>query len=342
MRPSTRSAILCAAVVALNACGGTSAGTSVPALSSGTGAQTVSRSNESRTSGVIYVEFGDRIDVYPKTAQGTPAPVRSITGLPAFGPLALDRFGNLYVGDTVSWTVREYRTSATGTVQLLRTFSAPDRQHPTDQHFTLGLAVRYDGGIAMLGGRSPRTASPAVSVLGVFSARDGGFDILQERPESVGGLTVDGVGNVLFAYVTPAHIDFPAPANIVRFSPHPYGFHDDGVIGIVDGNYQRFAFAMAASPSDALQFNDLRCNASDERTVTCNEQTSVQPHFQALKFDAEQNLYSLSVAPNLAQAIVEVFRAAPNERQAPIHSFTPHRTGSAQDFYGPTDLAVSD
>ena len=169
--------------------------------SSGTGTQTALRSDESRTSGVIYVEFGDRIDVYPKTAQGTrprsfdhrPSGVRPARTRPVRQSL---RGGHLLLdGSRVSHERSRNHTNCCAR------FSAPDPQHPTDQHVTLGLSVRYDGGIAMIGQRSSRTTSDSTtSVIGVFSAHDGGFDILQERPESVGGLTVDGVGNILFAY----------------------------------------------------------------------------------------------------------------------------------------------
>ncbi|MEA2664203.1 MAG: hypothetical protein QOI11_1147 [Candidatus Eremiobacteraeota bacterium] len=338
----TRSAWLCA-LIASSACAGAGGIAALPPpAAAGDESQATARTDESLAAGVIYVAFPDRIDVYPKTATGSPLPVRSLTGLPSFGPLALDRFQNLYIGDGTSWTVREYGPDASGRARPIRVFTAPDRAHPSQSHRIAGIALRYDGGVAVLAERGD--SPPLATAIGVFSARDGGFDIAQERPGPIPGatLTVDGAGNVLFAYKTgPDRID-PAPMNIERFSPHPRGFNDDGVVATIPGYYAYRQNAMAASAHDALQFNQLRCNGSDGRTVTCAEDIGVAPYAQALKFDAEERLYSVSVGPHPStQSIVEVYPAAPHEAQGRLRFFYPHRTMSAGDFSGPFDLAVS-
>lgn len=332
-----RSFCLCAAL-ALSACGG--GGGSVPAVPGSPNVlpQSASRATESVSAGSIYVAFAHRVDVYPKEASGHPSPNRSITGLPTIGAIAVDRFGYLYVAEANAWTVREFASTAHGNAQPVRTFVAKDPAPggSSAQHATYAIQVRYDGGVALLGQRFPHPAQPDTLTIGVFDARYGGFDVVQNRAGFGESLGVDGSGNVLFTYR-------PSKGSsqffVERFSPHPYGFNDDGPIGAFDSAGGVQGAQLAAAPNDTLELDILRCSENEGPALVCGLGPGVSEPILNMAFDAYLRLYVLSTGSNPStQSKVETFPAAFQPGQGPTRSFNP---ALAAGDSRPSQLAVT-
>ncbi len=279
----------------------------------------------------MYIGFTQRVDVYRKDATGPAVPVRTITGLPVIASIALDRFGNLYVAEAGSWTVREFAPNASGNARPTHVFTAipPFQPLPSELRFTYDIAVRYDGGIALLGARAGLTYEALVG--GVINPHDDGYDILFERPgpNFAHGMALDGAGELIFGLADSSG-GYPntKPMIFTRYSPHPTGFRADGQIGsIADiGN----EFAIAASNGDALQMNAYRCNGSDAPTVTCSTRTSLVPFLEHVAFDAEGRLFGVSRFGSRPGYAVAVLPAAVHDGQLPLRTFYP--TYRAEDF----------
>ncbi len=324
------------ALFALSACAGGNGPATVTPRTAGDAQPAAARAVENQSApGFIYLAFKNRVDVYAKSATGTPAPVRSITGLPNVSAISLDRSGNLYVAASSSWTVREFGPSAGGNASPLRVFSAPDPQSHSsaDSHSIVAIGLRYDFGIAALAAQKLASSSYPSLRIGVFHPSDGEFDVAQVRPSTVGsGLAVDGSGDVLFGF-SDATQSPPALVQIERFSPHPAGFNDDGPIAAFGPDATTNGIALAASPSNAFQVDQFRCSGGNSGT-TCIL-LNAAPTVRQLAFDAEGRLFSVSVGSDVR---VEAFPATVHPGQSPDHSFRPVHPSSYGD---PTGIAVT-
>lgn len=337
MRNSLR-ALSVLALFALSACAGANGTVAVTPRTAGD-APSAARAVEAQSAGSIYLAFKNRVDVYAKSASGTPAPVRSITGLPSISAIALDRFGYLYVAEANSWTVRKFAPNASGHASPLRVFVAPDPQSHSsaDYHAIVAIGLRYDGGIAALAAQQLSGSSYPSLRIGVFHPSDGEFDVAQVRSSTLGaGLAVDGSGDVLFGFSDSTQSQ-PALVQIERFSPHPPGFNDDGPIAAFGPDATSHGIALAASPSNMLQVNEFRCTSSGSST-TC-VMLNAAPQVRQAAFDAEGRLFSASVGPSPGFELrVEVFAAVVHPGQNPERSFHP---AHAWGYGDPTGIAVT-
>jgi hypothetical protein len=328
-----RALLLCIAISS-SACGGGGGSALLPAAG-GSAADAPTRTVESSLTGVIFLAYPDHIAVYRKDATGSPAPVRTITGLSNVSGIALDRFGNLYVSDSASWTVREFDPRAHGNASPLHVFTARDRDRSEARHGIVAIGLRWDGGIAALAERVT-AASSAVS-FGVFEPGDHAFGVVKQFAGMEGrGLTVDGSGNVLLAYGVPG--DRLGAVVLERFSPHPYGFHDDGAILKFDLGSPYAWLAIAASPFNALQINDSRFSSSADPVPTYVGPRGDILRAPHLAFDMEGRLISVSIGPNNLPALVAV---APKDVGSQVlHEFQVPLVGPR--FFAPLGIAASD
>jgi hypothetical protein len=233
------------------------------------GAQTLSaavatsiRTTDSLKNRFIAVLYPDHFSVYDKSARGSGTPSTTHTLPFTASSIAVDYSNNIYIADSKSWTVYKYGSPKSVTPAATYLVADPAADSAQYDHSIAAIGVRYDGGIAALLVRSPKAGGAAQYSFGVITPNNNALGIVAQLSSSVSGgnLMVDGSGDVLVETI----INFPIqgitvqPVAVERFSPHPDGFHDDGIIyqnlilgpfmdvGVVD--YE----AWAASGSDEL------------------------------------------------------------------------------------------
>lgn len=288
---------LLGALVGLSGCAG-GGGAVVPPGAPPLAPSAELRTAESTSSGLLFAAFPDRVDVYRKDATGSPAPLRTITGMGSVRSVATDRFGNVYVGDGAAWTVREYGPLASGNAKPLHVYTAST---PPGPHEITALGVRWDGGIAVL---ASDTAA-GTSAFAMFEASDHSFEVKKQLAGEGLALAVDGSGDVLVGH-TDLNFDSQEAA-IERFSPHPYGFHDDGTL--VTPVFSGFGLAVAASPSNVLQVNSGRYDGSGDTALTPAGSLGFYDKGDSLAFDARGRLYESNVVPANYPRSIDVFAA---------------------------------
>jgi hypothetical protein len=172
------------------------------------------------------------------------------------------------------------------------------------------------------------------SAFGVFGPRDHVFEVIKPLPGDYGlGLGVDGSGDVLIGYEDPAHFG-TQEAFVERFSPHPYGFHDDGTVaGPV---YPGLGFGLAASPFNALQVNEFRYAGSGDPALTLVTTLDDVLRSPQVAFDLEGKLFEVSSGPNTDPSIAFVFPKDVGNGE-PVRSFNVGR----ENGFHPIGIAVS-
>lgn len=288
----TKGLTVVALLVMLSACGGgggsaptppTTLGGSVPAApttQSGSAAATAttlgaaastsaSDVTEARARGadpnVIYYLADGVVSVYAKSASGNASPLRTFTVPEGARFIATDYSNNVYLAS--SNTIWKYAPITTSNPQPIATYALPN----ASQYTIEGIALRYDGGIAMLLEGASTNGSSAF-YFGIYNNNDGGFSIVEQIPDAVGEagvdvtdpITVDGSGAVLAEYST----GIAYPYNIVeirKWSPQSWGFEDVGPVGSHNApccNPGFASYGISASGSDQLVTGGFQPNGS--------------------------------------------------------------------------------
>jgi hypothetical protein len=180
------------------------------------------------SSGYIYISSVNLFDntqgsvlVFAPTANGSVAPLRTITltGYPHF--IALDSAGNIYVATapltgTLPATILEFAANADGNATPIRTITIPI-DPITVAGFPEGLAVDPNGDIVY----ATYTSIDGSDTIEVFSPGQSGnatpartISGAQSQLLQIGGLALDATGNIYAATQTPGNLT----PNLLEFS----------------------------------------------------------------------------------------------------------------------------
>jgi hypothetical protein len=305
---------------------------------------------------VIFIDYGDHVNVYSENAASGAGPIRSFTLKTTTGyPIAVDYSGKVYIaGSTVSWTnstppsftIWEYGTTARGNAQPIATYTIPDPLPPPlvlppqgiNSDAIQGMAIRPDGSIALAITRNtyhylgpgassqyfgiieaPSTGSLAI-VDNFFNGPNGSIAL---------GAAVDGSGAVL---VCSFGGGYPWPTNIHAWEPQSSGFQAEvksQVKPVINGAFYTDDY-VAASSNDELavgytyfktDVNPLPGPIALTPSVPDNASNSSQIyHFPA--FDAANNLYvaDSQIARNGTSVLssdIDIYRAKPTATTRP-------------------------
>jgi hypothetical protein len=220
--------------------GGTGmASPTIPAQTLSTGGAPATSSTDALKSSFIAVVYADHFSVYDRSARGTATPTVTHPLTFTASSIAVDASNSIYIADSKSWTVYKYGSVKSATPEATYSVTDPASDASLYNDSVASIGVRYDGGIAALLMRTPKSGAAPQYSFGIITPSNDSLGIVAQLTSSAsqgilsgGNVMVDGSGDVLIE--TLINYSFAGqtvqPIAVERFSPHPDGFHDDGVI----------------------------------------------------------------------------------------------------------------